>query len=288
MVYIKGDVQKMSNGLEVFEVLMTNAVKLPGVKVDRKDFLARSFSKYVSTEQLSLVVEKGPIEANVSSTVIKKIAKRHIANQTIKSSSASFAAGLPGGLALAATIPADTAQFFGMTLRLAQEIGYLYGYDDFWEEGELDVERVNGDLVLFLGVMFGVGGTTATIKALSTQLSKQAMKKIPNKALTKTIYYPIIKKISTLIGIKMTKDTFAKGVSKMIPVAGGVISGGLTFASMTKMGNRLMNALEESIHVSEEELVDSIEELKREHFDIIEAEFIEIEDDEKDLGEDKI
>lgn len=278
----------MSNGLEVFEVLMTNAVKLPGVKVDRKDFLARSFSKYVSTEQLSLVVEKGPIEANVSSTVIKKIAKRHIANQTIKSSSASFAAGLPGGLALAATIPADTAQFFGMTLRLAQEIGYLYGYDDFWEEGELDVERVNGDLVLFLGVMFGVGGTTATIKALSTQLSKQAMKKIPNKALTKTIYYPIIKKISTLIGIKMTKDTFAKGVSKMIPVAGGVISGGLTFASMTKMGNRLMNALEESIHVSEEELVDSIKELKREHFDIIEAEFIEIEDDEKDLGEDKI
>lgn len=262
---------------------MTNAVKLPGVKVDRSDFLIRSFGKHVTSDQLSLLLEKGPIEAEISPALIKKIAKRTIANQTMKSSSASFAAGLPGGVALAATIPADTAQFFGMTLRLAQEVGYLYGYEDFWDEGQLNTERVNGDLVLFLGVMFGVGGATATIKALSAQLSKQAMKQIPNKALMKTIYYPIIKKMSALIGVKMTKDTFAKGVSKMIPLAGGVISGGLTFASMTKMGNRLMNALEESIDVSEEEVLSSFEELKREHFEIIEAEFIEIE---KNIGKD--
>ncbi|WP_058763122.1 bacteriochlorophyll 4-vinyl reductase [Exiguobacterium chiriqhucha] len=268
----------MSNGSEMFEVLMTNAVKLPGVKVDRKEFLAQSFSKHVPASQLAEIVEKGPIEANVPLTLIKKIAKRNIANQTMKSSSASFAAGLPGGIGLAATIPADTAQFFGFSLRLAQETGYLYGYDDFWENGELDVERVNGDLVLFLGVMFGVGGAAATIKALSAQLSKQALKQLPKKALTKTVYFPIIKKMSAMIGVKMTKDTFAKGVSKMIPLAGGVISGGLTFSSMTKMGNRLLHALEDSVNMTEKELVESFAEMKRENFDIIEAEFVEIEE----------
>lgn len=268
----------MSNGSEMFEVLMTNAVKLPGVKVDRKEFLAQSFSKHVPASQLADIVEKGPIEANVPLTLIKKIAKRNIANQTMKSSSASFAAGLPGGIGLAATIPADTAQFFGFSLRLAQETGYLYGYDDFWENGELDAERVNGDLVLFLGVMFGVGGAAATIKALSAQLSKQALKQLPKKALTKTVYFPIIKKMSAMIGVKMTKDTFAKGVSKMIPLAGGVISGGLTFSSMTKMGNRLLHALEDSVNMTEEELVESFAEMKRENFDIIEAEFVEIEE----------
>lgn len=257
---------------------MTNAVKLPGVKVDRKEFLAQSFSKHVPASQLADIVEKGPIEANVPLTLIKKIAKRNIANQTMKSSSASFAAGLPGGIGLAATIPADTAQFFGFSLRLAQETGYLYGYDDFWENGELDAERVNGDLVLFLGVMFGVGGAAATIKALSAQLSKQALKQLPKKALTKTVYFPIIKKMSAMIGVKMTKDTFAKGVSKMIPLAGGVISGGLTFSSMTKMGNRLLHALEDSLNMTEEELVESFAEMKRENFDIIEAEFVEIEE----------
>ncbi|WP_034771186.1 MULTISPECIES: EcsC family protein [Exiguobacterium] len=275
----------MANGSEVFEVLMTNAVKLPGVKVDRREFLAQSFSKYVPANQLAEVVEKGPLEANVPLSVIKKVAKRNIANQTMKSSSASFAAGLPGGIGLAATIPADTAQFFGFALRLAQEIGYLYGYDDFWEDGELDVERVNGELILFLGVMFGVGGATATIKALSAQLSKEALKKIPNKALMKTVYYPIIKKMSAMIGVKMTKDTFAKGISKMIPLAGGVISGGITYSSMTKMGNRLMNTLEEGVNMTEAEFVESVEEVKRENLEIIEGEFIEIEEILRQEGE---
>ncbi|MDT0190956.1 EcsC family protein [Exiguobacterium sp. BG5(2022)] len=275
----------MANGSEVFEVLMTNAVKLPGVKVDRKEFLAQSFSKYVPATQLAEVVEKGPLEAKVPLSVIKKVAKRNITNQTMKSSSASFAAGLPGGIGLAATIPADTAQFFGFALRLAQEIGYLYGYDDFWEDGKLDVERVNGELILFLGVMFGVGGATATIKALSAQLSKEALKKIPNKALMKTVYYPIIKKMSAMIGVKMTKDTFAKGISKMIPLAGGVISGGITYSSMTKMGNRLMNTLEEGVNMTEAEFVESVEEVKRENLEIIEGEFIEIEEILRQEGE---
>lgn len=275
----------MANGSEVFEVLMTNAVKLPGVKVDRKEFLAQSFSKYVPATQLAEVVEKGPLEAKVPLSIIKKVAKRNITNQTMKSSSASFAAGLPGGIGLAATIPADTAQFFGFALRLAQEIGYLYGYDDFWEDGELNVERVNGELILFLGVMFGVGGATATIKALSAQLSKEALKKIPNKALTKTMYYPIIKKMSAMIGVKMTKDTFAKGISKMIPLAGGVISGGITYSSMTKMGNRLMNTLEEGVNMTEAEFVESVEEVKRENLEIIEGEFIEIEEILRQEGE---
>lgn len=275
----------MANGSEVFEVLMTNAVKLPGVKVDRKEFLAQSFSKYVPATQLAEVVEKGPLEANVPLSVIKKVAKRNITNQTMKSSSASFAAGLPGGIGLAATIPADTAQFFGFALRLAQEIGYLYGYDDFWEDGELNVERVNGELILFLGVMFGVGGATATIKALSAQLSKEALKKIPNKALTKTVYYPIIKKMSAMIGVKMTKDTFAKGISKMIPLAGGVISGGITYSSMTKMGNRLMHALEEGVNMTEAEFIESVETVKRENLEIIEAEFVEIDEGSRNDGE---
>ncbi|ERG66163.1 hypothetical protein [Exiguobacterium chiriqhucha] len=268
----------MSSGSDLFEVLITNTVKLPGVKVDRKEFLAKSFSKHVPPALLAEIVEKGPIEANVSRALIRKVAKKNIMNQTMKSSSASFAAGLPGGIALAATIPADTAQFFGVALRLAQEIGYLHGYEDFWDEDELDVERVNGDLILFLGVMFGVGGATATIKVLSSQLSKQALKKIPQKAMMKTIYFPIVKKVGAMIGVKITKKSFAQGVSKAIPIAGGFISGGITYSSMSQMGNRLLNALEESIEVSYEELVTSYKELKKINPDIIDAEFIILEE----------
>ncbi|PZX02885.1 hypothetical protein C7437_10930 [Psychrobacillus insolitus] len=48
-----------------FEIIMSNVLKLPGIKVDRKEFLAKSFSNYVSSDILSKVLDKGPVEANV-------------------------------------------------------------------------------------------------------------------------------------------------------------------------------------------------------------------------------
>lgn len=93
--------------------------------------------------------------------------------------------------------------------------------------------------------MFGVSGASATLKLMASALSKQAIKKLPQQALMKTVYYPIIKQIAKFFGAKMTKDIFAKGVSKAIPIVGGVVSGGLTLASMRPMGLRLVNSFDE-------------------------------------------
>lgn len=48
------------------------------------------------------------------------------------------------------------------------------------------------------------------------------------------------------MGIKVTKNTVAKGVSKVIPIIGGVISGTLNFASMIPMANRLLEVLDKA------------------------------------------
>lgn len=113
-------------------------MKLPGVKVNRREFLAGALANNSKSEELSIILEKGPIEAGVGIEKIDRIAKSLVEKRTLQSSSASFAAGLPGGVAMAATIPADTLQFFGVALRLAQELAYLYGYKDMWEE-EVDL-----------------------------------------------------------------------------------------------------------------------------------------------------
>ena len=94
--------------------------------------------------------------------------------------------GIPGGLAMAATIPADILQFYGMTLKLAQELTYLYGAQDLWKDGKVDEEMVRNQLILYCGVMFGVSGAAAGVRLLSTQVAKVALKKLPQKALTKT------------------------------------------------------------------------------------------------------
>lgn len=242
----------------MLEEVITKAIQIPGVKVDRRKFLSEQF---VSTaNNLEEILDKGPIEAGIQREEIEALSKKLILTRTSQSSVASFVAGMPGGLAMAATIPADILQFFGMSLRLAQELAYLYGAQDLWKNEELDNEKVRNQLILYCGVMFGVSGAVSGVRVLSTQLSKTALKKIPQKALTKTFWYPILKKTANFIGINLTKKTFAQGVSKAVPVIGGVISGGINFASMMPMANRLNETLDKAtFNYSDEEFNEDIE-----------------------------
>ena len=224
------------------ESIISSAIQIPGVKVDRRKFLAETFAS--DEFPLQDVIDLGPIEVGVSQDKLALLSHKLILKRTSQSSAASFVTGIPGGLAMAATIPADILQFFGMALRLAQEVSYLYGAQDLWQNGQVDDEKVKNQLLLYCGVMFGVSGAVSGVRVLSTQIAKTTLKKLPQKALTKTFWYPIIKQIGKAIGIKVTKSTVAKGVSKAIPVIGGVISGGLNFASMMPMANRLQATLD--------------------------------------------
>lgn len=242
----------------MLQEVITNAVQIPGVKVNRKQFLAEQFAS--KADNLEEVISKGPIEAGIKREDITLLSKKLILARTSQSSIASFVTGIPGGLAMAATIPADILQFFGMALRLAQELSYLYGAQDLWDNGEIDNDRVKNQLILYCGVMFGVSGAVSGVRVLSTQISKTALKKIPQKALTKTFWYPILKKIANFIGVNLTKKTFAQGVSKAVPVIGGFISGGINFASMMPMANRLNDALDKAtFNYSDEEFNRDIE-----------------------------
>ena len=132
--------------------IIVQAMKIPGVKVNRAEFLRAQFaSQGILVTQ---IVEEGPVACDYSEIELDEMASALILRRTSESSAMSFAAGLPGGLALAATIPADTLQFFAMSLRMAQELAYLYGAKDFWtcegEEGKMvrfaredELDRVN-------------------------------------------------------------------------------------------------------------------------------------------------
>ncbi len=254
------------------ENIVSSAVKIPGIKVNRAKFLGSVFAQ--RAESVDEILDKGSIEAGVSREDLRAIAKRHILKRTSESSAASFLAGIPGGLAMAATIPADIMQFFGMAIRLAQELSYLYGGQDLWEDNKLSEERVRSQLILYIGAMFGVSGAVSGVRVLTTQIAKTTLKKLPQKALTKTFWYPIIKQIGKAIGVRVTKTTVAHGVSKAIPVIGGVISGTLNFATMKPMADRLLEAIDKaSFDYSDDELAADIE--------TIEEAQIEPEEEEK-------
>ena len=252
------------------ENVIATAVQTPGVKVNRETFLREQFKKE-GKGIVEQIVEVGPVNAQVDREVLSKMAKRIIAERTIVSTGASFVAGLPGGLAMAATIPADMLQFYGIALRMAQELAYLYGETDLWNGESIDNEKVTNQLILYCGVMLGASGAAQAVRVMSSALAKQMLKTLPKKALTKTFYYPIIKTISKFFGISMTKGLFAKGVSKAVPILGGVVSSGITFATLKPMGQRLADTLDDA------HFAYSVEEFHEDWEDIV-----EIAEDEAD------
>ena len=236
--------EKTEKKLDLTSVI-TTAIQMPGVKVTRNTFLKEQF-KDLPPSMIELILKKGPVAAGCSREVLKKKANRIVKERTAISTGASFVAGLPGGIAMAATIPADILQFYGVALRMAQELVYLYGEEDMWCDAAPDPEKITNQLILYCGVMLGVSGAAQTVRIMSGALAKQVAKKLPQKALTKTFYYPVVKSILKFFGVSVTKSTFAKGVSKVIPIVGGVVSGGITWVSMTPMGNRLVTTLDQT------------------------------------------
>ncbi len=120
--------------------------------------------------------------------------------------------------------------YFAFILRIVQELAYLYGFRQF----DLKVDNVDSEtlnyLMVFLGVMFGVQGATSALNKLANTIAEHVAKKLAQKALTKGTVYPLVKQIATKVGIRMTKQIFADIVASAVPIAGGLMSGGLTYA----------------------------------------------------------
>lgn len=227
-----------------FNKLLQSSLKLPLVHIDRDEFLEKELSKYCDSKIVKIAVENNPAYAGISSKIIDHIAKSSINYETLKVSTISFAAGIPGGFTMSASIPADITQYYAHILRIIQKLAYIYGWQSLIEKDKTIDDETSQILTLFTGVMFGVKGATSVVTKISGSIAQKVGKTLSQKALTKGVIYRIVKKTATMIGVKMTKDIFAKSVSKVIPVVGGVVSGGITFASYKPMSVKFKKYLE--------------------------------------------
>lgn len=212
--------------------IIKRAAMLKGVSIDRGVFLRTELAKKCPKDVVDAAVATTPKDAGVSMAVLDELADAAISIETRKVAGLSALAGIPGGLAMFGTIPADLVQYFAHSLRIEQKLAYLYGWESFLnDEDEIDDETMLR-LILFLGVMMNVGGvgTTLTNFAKSVAMASVA-KTIEKRALTKTVWYGPLKKILGVIGVNVTKKSFAGVVSKGVPVVGGIVSGGITYAT---------------------------------------------------------
>jgi len=233
------DIRKMPEDSRWYYIL-NKVMNFPGVKINREEFLRKTFTKHYNEDKLLAIIESGPGKAGVPLELIDELASKAIAHHERLAVVASAASGIPGGFTMLATMPADVAQYYYHTLQVAQKLAYIYGLPDLEQGGE---EEFLEYMTLFIGVMSGVAAATNGIKELSKMIAETALKRLPRMALTKTAIYPIVKQIARLLGVKMTKQIFARGVAKMIPLVGALTSGGLTLVMFSVEANRLKKNL---------------------------------------------
>ena len=201
-----------SNEERVWTKILRTILALPYTKVDRKPFLRAQLRPYCTEQQIEEAIDSRPAQAGIQPAVIDLLADSCIRSHVLRASGTSFAAGLPGGFAMAATIPADLVQLHWNALLLAQKLAYLYGWPDLLENGEVD-EQTELELTLLFGTMTGVAAADRGLAELAKRFSEQVIRRLPRQALTKTAYYPIAKKVASILSDRKEGGTVDRGES---------------------------------------------------------------------------
>lgn len=233
--------------IDITDVILL-AFKAPGVRVKRNDFLRKELFKNHPDEIVELAVQTTPAKAGISREEVDKLADEVIKYERNAVSGISLALGVGGGATMIATIPADVGQYYGYMLRAAQKLLYLYGFPEIMtnkNDLKLDTETINC-LTLCLGIMNGVAGANNYIKGMSNALASGVEKQLINMALTRGTLYPIIENIAKWFGVRMTQEVFAGFFEKSIPVVGGAIGCGLTYATFKPCCYKLKESLRDT------------------------------------------
>ena len=225
-------VSRVKEELTLEKVLAT-AIKTPGVKIRRDVFLRKELKKYYKEDVIEEAIRYNPAKAGIPKSTINRIAKTVIDYETKRVSMISIVASMPSSAVAAVAAGAaatDITSYFVHVLRVVQELAYLYGFEQFDLNGDNVDSETMDYLLVFIGVMFDVQGASATLGKLSAAIAEQVQKKLSQRTFTKGTLLPIIKKIAMKVGVRMTKQIFADTIASAVPLAGSLLSGGLTYA----------------------------------------------------------
>ena len=236
--------QEFQEKLPTFDEVVAQAILLPGTGVDRASYLAQVLGKKHAPAIVQRAIQTTPARAGLSPRQIERIAKKSLASDGRRTTVLSVAAGIPGGVAAAATIPADLVQFYGYLIRAIQKLTYLYGWRDLVhiEGGEPDV-ATSGALVIMLGVMAGAEQADATLARLVRLRTAGASDQALRKALAERSLQWEVNQISDELTRRMALRLGGQVAGKAIPVVGGVVSGIISGSGFGDMAGRLHKQL---------------------------------------------
>ena len=235
---------QLRGSLPTFDEVVAQAIRLPGTSVNRADYITEALGRKYAPLIVHAAVETTPKKAGLTDRQIEKIAKKSMGRDGRRTTALSFAAGIPGGVAGAVTIPADLVQFYGYLIRAIQKLTYLYGWRDLIriEANKPDLAASNG-LIIMLGVMAGVDMANDALARLARLRMAGASDQALRTALAEHALSDQVNKISEELTMRMAKRLGGQVAGKAIPIVGGIVSGVITGSGFDDMAKRLLGQL---------------------------------------------
>lgn len=158
---------------------------------------------------------------------LDKLADKFINDNRTMATGSGAVMGLPGGLFMLATIPADLSALTHYSFKMISGVAQTYGFETRSEEGRAIA------LLLYAGAQgieeIKVGGEMV----LLSSLTKNLLIKPYRDLITKRIIYQLAKEIGAGIA--------QRGVSRVIPLLGSVVGGTANYMFMSTLGVRVKN-----------------------------------------------
>lgn len=229
--------------LPTFGEVVGQASRLPGVAVKREWYFAEVFGRKYA-DKVAIAIATTPCQAGLTGKQIEKFAKSSIGKESRRTTLISMATGIPGGAAVAATIPADLVQLYGHLMRAIQKLSYLYGWRDFVRlDGREPDAATRAALILFLGSMSKVEQANEALGQVARlRMGSFADQALRDAMLTAEIQ-TVVEETSVVLGDRLTRRLTGQVVDKAIPVAGGIISGIVTRGDFGSMCDALHRQL---------------------------------------------
>ena len=235
--------RELQEKLPTFDEVLAQAIRLPGTSVSRAGYLAEVVSRK-HPRLVQRAIDTTPARAGLTEREIEKIAKKSLGKDGRRTTALSFAAGIPGGVAGAVTIPADLVQFYGYLIRAIQKLTYLYGWRDlaYVDPAQTDIATAAA-LVIMLGVMAGVEQANTVLARLARLRASGADDTRLRTALAARAMQDEVNQISTELTMRMVKRLTGQVAGKAIPVVGGIVSGVITGSGFDEMAKRMLREL---------------------------------------------
>ena len=213
--------------------------------VDRNDFLRKTFPSLYSSYQKQDNLPS-PAQLGVDAATLRQKALSIIRKHKFVCASISGGLAIPGGLSMAATIPADLAQYYAQLLPVAQKIAYLYGLQDL---AKADDQTEYECLIAMLYIMMGQTLNRSMANVLKNYTKPLIKKILQNRGSDKVIQRVIEFAITKIGGEMVTKKGVPRFISKVIPGISAGISFALTWGFFSQACNRLLNHFERHVLV---------------------------------------